>query len=336
MASRPRMSRPRLSRPRVRRPRVSRLLRTILAALVGASVAGPVAGAARAAAVPAPVPVAWSPLRDASPSALALRYAAGRDGILAAERVAAAHGDRRRAAALAGMAVPERRFLFFDGRDGGRTAEVFGDLSRAERVAVLVPGSDTNLDKYGMFRAGASRLRQALGDGAAVIAWLGYATPSTLSTEVLTASPADRAAPALRAFVRDLRAAVPAARVSVLCHSYGSVVCARAASGLDVADLVLYGSAGVGVDTAAALGTRATVWAGRGGSDWIAHVPHERLRLPFATLGFGADPVSKRFGARVFAAGGGGHSDYLRPGPALENLAAIISGRLPSGEGHHA
>ncbi len=230
------------------------------------------------------------------------------------------------------MAAPERHFLSFDGRDGGRTAEVFGDLSRAERVAVLVPGSDTDLDRYGRLRAGAAALRGELGERSAVVAWLGYATPATVSPDVLTAGRADDAAPPLRRFTAQLRAARPTARIAVLCHSYGSVVCARAASDLPVSDLVLFGSPGAGADTVGRLRTRATVWAGRARGDWIADVPHVRLELPFATVGLGADPVSKAFGARVFDAGDGGHSDYLEPGSVpLRNIARIVAGTTPSG-----
>ncbi|NUO98663.1 MAG: hypothetical protein HOW59_12110, partial [Nonomuraea sp.] len=256
------------------------------------------------------------------------RYAASRAGVLAAERAAAAHGHPGRASALRAMADPARTFLSFDGRDGGRTAEVFGDLATARRIAVLVPGSATNLDKYGLLRGGALRLRDALGEGSAVIAWAGYRTPGTTGLDVLTTARADEAAPALRAFVRDLRAIRPGARLSLLCHSYGSVVCGRAAPGLDVADIVLYGSPGAGVPSVAAMRTRATVWAGRGAADWIRHVPHASIPLHFATLGLGPDPLSPGFGARPFPAGDGGHSDYLRPGsPALTAIARIIAGR---------
>ncbi|WP_424532468.1 alpha/beta hydrolase [Sphaerisporangium viridialbum] len=305
--------------------------RALLAALVAASVVVPVAGAARPSAVPAPAPAALAPLRAATPAALAGRYAASREDMRAAELIATGHGDRWRAAMLRAMADPARTFLSFDGRDGGRATEVFGDLSLAERIAVVVPGADTDLDRYGLLRGGAMRLWQELGDRSAVIAWLGYRTPSTVSLQALTPGRADEAAPALRRFVRELRAVRPAARISLVCHSYGSVVCGRAAPGLEVADIILCASAGTGVGTAARLRTRATVWAGRASGDWIAGVPHARLRLPFATFGFGADPVSPEFGARVFAAGDGGHSDYLRPGVALANIARIISGRAPSG-----
>lgn len=319
------------------RPRTSRLRRTLMAALVAASVAVPVSGAAGPAAVPAPAPAELGPLGPATPAALDERYAASRADIVAAERTAADHGDRRRAAVLRSMAGPDRHFLSFDGRDGGRTAEVFGDLAHARRVAVLVPGSDTSLDSYGRFGAGAAALRRQLGDGAAVIAWLGYRTPGTVSRQILTDRSAAEAAPGLTRFVRELAASAPGVRPALLCHSYGSVVCARAADGLPVADIVLYGSPGTGARDVADLHTRATVWAGRGADDWIADVPHRRLPLGFVTLGFGTDPVSPAFGARLFDAGPGGHSDYLRPGSvSLRNLAGIVNGHAVSAEARHA
>ncbi|WP_330177503.1 alpha/beta hydrolase family protein [Streptomyces sp. NBC_01498] len=342
MAPRPRSSsRSRISGSPGSRPRPGRARRTLLAVLVTASVAVPVSGAARPAAVPAPAPVPaqLAPLTAADPAvlgaALEARYAANLVGIRAAERMAAARGDRRRAASLRTMADAGRRFLSFDGRDGGRTAEVFGDLAAAGRIAVLVPGSDTGLDRYERFRAGAVALRRELGEEAAVIAWLGYRTPGTVSPEALTPGRAHDAAPELRAFLRELSVAKPEARTTLLCHSYGSAVCAPAARGAaGAAAIVLYGSPGTGVDTVGDLHTTATVWAGRGARDWIADVPHVRLQLPFATVGFGPDPVSEEFGAHVFDAGTGGHSDYLKPGSvSLRNLALIVSGGSPAPAG---
>ncbi|WP_328909140.1 alpha/beta hydrolase family protein [Streptomyces sp. NBC_00234] len=319
------------------RPRTSRLRRTLLAALVAASVAVPVSGAAGPAAVPAPAPADLGPLGSAAPAALDERYAANRAGIRAAERTAAGHGDRRRAAVLRAMADPGRRFLSFDGRDGGRTTEVFGDLAHAGRIAVLVPGSDTSLDAYGRLGAGAAALRRELGDSAAVVAWLGYRTPGTASHEVLTDGSAVAAAPRLASFVGELSAVRPDSRITLLCHSYGSVVCARAAAELPVDGIVLYGSPGTGADTAGSLRTTATVWAGRSTGDWIAAVPHGRIGLGFTTIGFGPDPMSPAFGAQVFDAGSGGHSDYLRPGSVpLRNMARIVNGRAASEGRHHA
>ncbi|CAL9486128.1 hypothetical protein SUDANB106_03169 [Streptomyces sp. enrichment culture] len=310
--------------------RRGRLRRALLSALVVASVALPVAGAARPSQVPAPVPAVLGPL-SAFPGALAGRYAANRAGIREAARAAERHGDLRRAAALRDMAAPGRRFLLFDGRDGGRSAEVFGDLAQAGRIAVLVPGSDTGVERYGRLRAGARALLRELGGGSAVVAWLGYQTPGTLSPAVLTPGRAEEAAPELRGFTEELADARPGARISLLCHSYGSVVCGLAAPGLQAGALVLYGSPGAGAGSAAGLRTRAEVWAGRADGDWIARVPNVRLELPGVTLGLGADPVSPEFGARVFDAGGGGHSDYLAPGSeALGNIARIAAGRFPA------
>ncbi|WP_335935544.1 alpha/beta hydrolase [Streptomyces sp. PTD5-9] len=320
-------------------PRVSRLRRGVLAALAAASVALPVAGAAGPADVPAPAPAVRGPLRTAGPGALAERYAETRADVRAAERAAAAHGDRGRAAALRAMADPGRRLLSFDGRDGGRFTEVFGDLAHARRIAVLVPGAGIDVDHQRRLRDGGRALGEELGGSSAVVAWLGYRTPATASPAALTPDRADGAAPALRELVGELRRIAPGARTTLLCHSYGSVVCARAAHGLRVADIVLYGSPGTGYANAADLRTPATVWAGRGADDWIADVPHVRLRLPFADIGFGADPVAPAFGARPFAAGDGGHSDYLAPGSVpLRNMARIVAGTVPAqapGGGRH-
>jgi pimeloyl-ACP methyl ester carboxylesterase len=243
--------------------------------------------------------------------------------------MAAAHGDRGRAAADRALASPARGLLAFDGRGTGRVTEVFGDLATAEHIAVLVPGSDTTLDTYGRFRTTALALHRSTGRGTAVIAWLGYDTPRTLSTGVLTTTRAERAAPELERFLRALRDAFGSSpRVSLICHSYGTVVCAEAAAAsVDVQDIVLVGSPGTGVDSVADLHTRARIWAARGADDWIADVPHVRMDLFGTTVGLGADPVSPAFGARVFTAGDAGHSDYFKPGSAsLANLTRIVLG----------
>ncbi|MCQ9135463.1 alpha/beta hydrolase family protein [Streptomyces sp. IBSBF 2807] len=308
-----------------------RRLRALLALLVIAAVVVPLTAAAARPRIPAPAPAVLPPVTAAT---LDRTYAANRADAALASRMATAHGDRHRAAADRALAAPSRRLLSFDGRGAGRVAEVLGDLAHADRVAVLVPGSDTSLDTYERFHAAAAALRQRLdrrpGAGArtAVVAWLGYSTPRTISTTAVTPDRAEEAAPALREFLRGLREVTGAgARVSLLCHSYGTVVCARAASHVTAGDVVLLGSPGVGVESAAGLRTRARVWAARGADDWVADVPHVSADLFGTTVGFGADPMSPAFGARVFAAGSGGHSDYFRPGSvALANLARIVLG----------
>nr|WP_030152832.1 alpha/beta hydrolase [Streptomyces sp. NRRL S-244] len=306
---------------RAGRPR-GRLRRTLLAGLVASAVVLPVSAAA-SPDVPAPAPVAL-----AEHATLPDRYAAHRANLAEAARMAQEAGRTGRAAKLRAMeADGTARFLAFDGRGKGRAVEVLGDLETADRVAVLVPGSDTTLDTYQRFRAGAVALQQRLQarhPRSAVVAWLGYDTPGTVSATVLTADRADAAAAELGPFLDRLgRAAAPEARLSLLCHSYGSVVCARTRTGPEVSDMALFGSPGTGAGSAAELPTGARVWAGRGGADWIGHVPHVRL----GGVGFGTDPVDPAFGARPFTAGPGGHSDYLKPGTAsLDSLTRIVLG----------
>lgn len=287
------------------------------------------AGRANVYAKPAALPAL-------SASTLAARYAANRRAITQALRTAERIKDVERAQALSGLLAPGRDFLLFDPRDSGRAVEVIGDLTRARRVAVLVPGADTTLSTFdsrgqrpystpgGGARALAEQARQLGGTRLAIIAWLGYDPPTTTSAGVVTDLRADAGAARLRRLVAGVRRVDPAARIALLCHSYGSVVCGEAVKGLAVDDVAAFGSPGMTAETAGDLRTRARVWAARGSHDWMQFVPHVRV----FGVGFGADPVSPRFGARVFAAGPGGHSDYLRPGSiSLRNLALIALGR---------
>ncbi|RAY15698.1 hypothetical protein DPM19_07905 [Actinomadura craniellae] len=289
----------------------------------------PAAGAAR----PDPYPVP-RPLPALSATTIDARYAAADREIRSALEVAGWARDTGRVRALTALLRPGRRFLSFDGRGDGRAVEVIGDLARAERVAVVVPGADNSLDNYDgswKFVGGGARAlgeevrRLAPGSRTAVVAWLGYDPPATSSFAVLGTRRADAGARELRRFVAGLRRG-GRARIGLLCHSYGSVVCARALPGLPVDDVALYGSPGTTARSAAGLRTPARVWAGRSSGDWMAYIPHIRV----FGAGFGADPVSPAFGARIFAAGSGTHADYLRPGTrSLRNLALIALGHVP-------
>lgn len=180
------------------RPRL-RPLRALLAALVVAALVVPLSGAARPG-IPAPRPAALAPVTAAT---LTQAYAANRANAALASRMAAAHGDGHRAAAERALAAPGGALLAFDGRGPGLVTEVFGDLAHADRVAVLVPGSDTSLDTYARLRTAAASLHHRLTRTAtpdtrtAVVAWLGYRTPGTVSTAVTTTARADEAAPRL-------------------------------------------------------------------------------------------------------------------------------------------
>ncbi|MEV6033353.1 alpha/beta hydrolase [Nonomuraea sp. NPDC052116] len=391
---------------------------------------------------------------------------------------------------LAGL-VTVGALVVWPGQPGGRLVRVYGDLATADRLAVIVPGADTTVATFddGTKRPGgaarallAEAARLAPRERLAVVAWLGYDSPPTLSLGVLTSDAAVKGARALRRTITELHARTPAP-IALLCHSYGSVLCAKAVPGLPVTDLAVFGSPGLDAPSAAALThpartteaarataltqpahaaeaarataltrpahttetTRATptnpartaetaraavsaltadttrgktggydaqgatgpqdthgttgaqddqdaadshnvqkatgsvgapdptgaqeadspdttgtpsppdtgdtadlpdawstagvqgaqggatgaavvplrVWAGLGENDWVRFVPKVKL----GPVGFGADPMSPSFGARVFAVGSGGHSDYFTPGtPSLRNLALIALG----------
>lgn len=285
-------------------------------------------GRAEPYGAPAPEP-------ELTAATLDVRYqAAGRE-IGRALATARRFHDEGRARVLPALLADGRRFLSFDARGQGRAVEVIGDLRHADRVAVVVPGADNSLATYDSpkFVGGGSRAlhRQVRADApgarVAVIAWLGYDAPSTRSTAVLTGGRAESGARALRGLLADVHRVNGHTRFALLCHSYGSVVCAKAAprlASLPVDDIALFGSPGATVGHAADLGTSAHIWAGRAKGDWMRYVPNVRV----AGVGFGADPVSSGFGALRFDAGTGPHSGYLAAGSrALRNLALIVLGR---------
>ncbi|MFE9094154.1 alpha/beta hydrolase [Streptomyces sp. NPDC007264] len=232
-----------------------------------------------------------------------------------------------------------RQILAFDPEGSGRIAEVFGNLDRAERISVVVPGVDTDLltfqrtfRKYsapvGMAEALYAAERESdPGTRTAVIAWADYTSPSGLGMEAATAMRAAEGAVRLNALLRALPGRAP---VQLYCHSYGSVLCGVAAHRLParVSDIAVAGSPGMRADTAEGLHTTARVWAMRDADDWIQDVPY----LEVGGLGHGADPVSRGFGARVLSAGGAkGHAGYFEPGTAsLRNFADIGTGAYGS------
>ena len=298
------------------------------------------AGPLIAAAMFGTTAAAWPPSTAAMPqappaltaSALSARYEADAQAITRAERTAVRDGDGQLVGALAGLRT--QHVLFFNPNGQGVAAMVIGNLATAARVAILVPGSDTTLATF--FSRGSSspgggaealaaeahRLEPfSAGERLAIIAWLGYPTPATLSPGVMTSGDAGQGAQALRPLVTAL--AQHGDQVALLCHSYGSVVCGLAAPHLPVTDIAVFGSPGIDASSVASLHTKARVWAGQESGDAIKYVPNIRL----FGLGFGADPMSPGFSARIFATGTGGHSGYLDPGSvSLRNLTYIALG----------
>lgn len=140
----------------------SRIRRTLLAGLVAAAVVVPVSAAA-SPRIPAPVPASFAPS-----ATIQSRYTTNLAALGEASRMARDAGRTGRAEKLRTMATAApgqkggAQFLTFDGRGQGRAIEVLGDLGTADRIAVLVPGSDTSLDTYQRFRDGARSLQQRL------------------------------------------------------------------------------------------------------------------------------------------------------------------------------
>ncbi|MEO3973270.1 alpha/beta hydrolase [Streptomyces sp. CAU 1734] len=231
---------------------------------------------------------------------------------------------------FARLAEPGRRILAFDPRGRGQVAQVYGDLERARRVAVIVPGADIDAGTFdrrnnrrGTLAGMAESLRAATGDRTAVIAWAGYTTPVGIGPDAAGGTLAEAGAVRLARFTRGLTATGKAAP-ALFCHSYGSVVCGLAAKKADASEIVALGSPGMRADSAADLGTSARVWAARHPSDWISKVPNVEL----LGLGHGNDPADPAFGARRVPTGGaGGHTGYFAPGSeSLRVFAAIAAG----------
>ena len=234
-----------------------------------------------------------------------------------------------------------RQFLAFDPRGNGRIIEVFGDLSAADRIAVLVPGVANRADNFntglGDVRDRAPAVQaQALydatraatpGQHVAVIAWLGYDAPQGVGRDAAREELARAGATLLDEFTKDLAILRPLARVTVIGHSYGSVVAGLAAADLppQVKDLVVVGSPGMGVTRAADLHTSARIWAGQSTQDWIYWVP----AFQFWGAGHGTTPTTQGFGDRVFGTRGvTDHDRYLSSGTqSLANITDIVLGR---------
>ncbi|OKI08076.1 hypothetical protein A6A06_35065 [Streptomyces sp. CB02923] len=328
--------------------RAARLRRGGLTVAIAAAIVGSVAAGTASPVPGTPAPPQLPPVQART---LDERYTANRDYIADAERAAHRLGDSYREHHLRELHASGRQFLSFDAQGDGQAVEVLGDLATADRVVVLVPGSDTTLDTFdylGSRQASLSGGAHALHDemrrlspsSVAVVAWYGYQAPRTMSRDVATTARADEGGHRLTALLGELRTANAQAPVTFMCHSYGSVVCGSALSRMDtrtsagLAGAALFGSPGTGLRSTADLPVHVPVWATRGTQDWIARAPHVSVSVFGTTLGFGTDPTSPSFGARPFDAGNSGHSGYFEPGSlALRNLALIGLGRGPEVSG---
>lgn len=248
------------------------------------------------------------------------------------------HEAGRRMNRFKSMLKEGRQILAFDPTGRGRAAEAFGDLDKADRVSIVVPGVDTELLTFerthlkytapvGMARAVYDKSRNTAPDvDTATIAWADYESPRGVGMDAATGELAGQGAHRLNTFVQGLPGN---ASVTWMCHSYGSVVCGVAArdSSARVTDVAVAGSPGMRLKNATELADT-TLWAMRAEGDWIVDVPH----LNFGGLGHGDDPAEPGFGARrLTTEGASGHSEYFEPGTAsLANLAAVGTGSYNS------
>ena len=253
---------------------------------------------------------------------------------------------------------PRAYLVRLDLAEEGRVVVAIGDPDRAANVVTHVPGMTADLASVGGELTRAERVAERateLGPAAATSAvlWLGYDAPDFVD-EAASARRAEAGAPALRRFQEGLRATHdgPAARQTVIGHSYGSLVVGKAAvaAGLAADNVVFVGSPGVGVGSVRDLGVPPDrVWSSTSRSDVIQYAavapgglardvalaaalpgagPLIAFGRPENDLWFGRNPSDPAFGARVFASeAGGGHLGYWDRGrPALDTLAAITLG----------
>jgi pimeloyl-ACP methyl ester carboxylesterase len=235
----------------------------------------------------------------------------------------------------------DRKFLLYDPTGDGRVAEVFGDLTTADDVAVVVPGITNDISN---FDDRVRRDAEALWGGdseRAVVAWLGYDTPGIDAHAVSTARATNGGA-ALASFTDGLRSTVGGS-ITVAAHSYGTVVATCAAqAGMEVDRVVLLGSPGVPADDASVF-NGADVYVMTNGLDPVPKLDDTvtdavenavlgpvigRLvdpQYPGADMVNNVDPNSSSFGATILEGNyRGGHSDYYR-GDELDRIRDVVS-----------
>ncbi len=212
---------------------------------------------------------------------------------------------------LDGWLASDRTFIWFDPSGDGQLVEVVGDFATAEAVGVFVPGISSDLATFEAvashargFVAAASKMDRNI----AVVAWLGYDAPAGigLNLEAVLPDHAKRGAPDLVRFVDGIAAQRPDAQITVVAHSYGSVVAGWAAAfdHLHADRLVFVGSPNVAVDNVSGLTIPdpARVFVGEAPLDPVVAIGDftDGWRDDWSGLGHGYDPGDCDWGATVF------------------------------------
>lgn len=231
----------------------------------------------------------------------------------------------------------------------GRAAIAIGNPDTADNTAVVVPGTGNSVESGWLSQDDAARVydQTAKADptqSAAVVAWMGYDAPDSL-TDVRVGQP-DLARQGGDLLAGDINALSVTnqgdSHVTVIGHSYGSTTVADAAagSGMRVDDVVLIGSPGTDLAQSAAdfhLPEGGHVFVGAASTDPITHLGGMQSTMPGTdfTVGLGNDPADDDFGSTRFKAEVPGltspfsdHSSYLQPGSeSLYSIATIASGQ---------
>jgi pimeloyl-ACP methyl ester carboxylesterase len=226
------------------------------------------------------------------------------------------------------VVVAERQIVLFDPTGVGRVAEVFGDLSTAHRVAILVPGTGTKLNNWSGVSRNASSIHElALENDAATatIAYLGFEEPPTI-LEASRRRYAERAVEPMIAFADGLRLD-PAVRVTVVGHSYGTTAVGMAVgSGLHADNVVLLASPGIGVDRVDDLGASNTKF-------YALRNPRDPIQIvqPLkdgANHGVPAIPIIGAYADWFLERREGGHDVGFGPDPvAMEGVTRLATGK---------
>ncbi|MET9698897.1 alpha/beta hydrolase [Streptomyces sp. NPDC006529] len=233
-----------------------------------------------------------------------------------------------------GPAHKQLYLLGFGTEKDGRAIVALGNPDTARHTAVLVPGTDTQLDKFGGQISRIDKLqdaagRRTTGTDVSVISWMDYDAPEP-DLSVATRGRAEAGAQDLRDFTHGLRASHQGdpAHLTVIGHSYGSTMTGAAdagGAGLGADDVLVVGSPGLTVERADQLHVDPRhLWVGAAADDFVSN--------DLSGLTLGEDPKDPGFGAQRMYVDTAGHSGYWDEGSkSLNNQGRIIAGKTPEG-----
>jgi hypothetical protein len=228
---------------------------------------------------------------------------------------------------------PAGGLLLIDSEGRGRVVEVFGDLTNAETVLVVVPGVGSNLANFpATGRAKAATLLQAFEDllvdevelRVAVVIWLGYFAPTwgEAPRRERAVNGSTELSSGLKRISEYIRAG---SHIVALGHSYGSLVIGLCAASMffPATAVIVAGSPGMGVARRSKL------------ASFPPELPMYALANPgdlIAWCGwFGTPPHRKDFGATrlrdnnldpSWSSFRSAHSSYFEIGrPAIHSIA---------------